>query len=253
MREVTTQSAGGGIHTKFYSSSDSEPDELASSAVAVTHTESTSTLPCSKQPPPSGASKRRRNKRTFPSIVGGPSDVHTTRSVVHRRAEEPLTQELEDGTSSHGETKEEDKTSKETLSGEVELETVRDYTALPELHGAPRIGDQIAFKVVTFQAANIRVMKCVILLYHRRWSSPCQIILLKSQSTRYQQMCLVMCLDSVSRHALLMCLDSVSRLVNAVICLQEAAVLGYDASTKMVKLKLSEATLKQEMQKGETF
>ena len=48
MREVTTQSAGGGIHTKFYSSSDSEPDELASSAVAVTHTESTSTitLPC---------------------------------------------------------------------------------------------------------------------------------------------------------------------------------------------------------------
>ena len=157
MREVTTQSAGGGIHTKFYSSSDSEPDELASSAVAVTHTESTSTLPCSKQPPPSGASKRRRNKRTFPSIVGGPSDVHTTRSVVHRRAEEPLTQELEDGTSSHGETKEEDKTSKETSSGEVELETVRDYTALPELHGAPRIGDQIAFKVVTFQAANSRV------------------------------------------------------------------------------------------------
>ena len=27
-------------------------------------------------------------------------------------------------------------------------------------------------------------------------------------------------------------------------------MLGYDASTKMVKLKLSEATLKQEMQKG---
>ena len=52
MREVTTQSAGGGIHTKFYSSSDSEPDELASSAVAVRHTESTSTitLPCSMKP-----------------------------------------------------------------------------------------------------------------------------------------------------------------------------------------------------------
>ena len=193
VREVTTQSAGGGIHTKFYSSSDSEPDELASSAVAATHTGSTGTitLPCSKQPPPSGASKRRRNKRTFPSIVGGPSDVHTTRSVVHRRAEEPLAQELEDGTSSRGETKEEDKTSKETLSGEVELETVRDYTALPELHGPPRIGDQIAFKVVTFQVANIWVMKCVILLCHRHWSSPCQIILLKSLSTRYQRMCLV--------------------------------------------------------------
>lgn len=44
-----------------------------------------------------------------------------------------------------------------------------------------------------------------------------------------------------------------SRLVHAVICLQEAAVLGYDASTKMVKLKLSEATLKQEMQKGKNF
>ena len=30
-------------------------------------------------------------------------------------------------------------------------------------------------------------------------------------------------------------------------------MLGYNASTKMVKLKLSEATLKQEMQKGKTF
>ena len=85
---------------------------------------------------------------------------------MHRRAEEPLTQELEEGTSSHGETgteEEEDKVSKEP-SGRVEPapETVRDYTTLPELYGAPRIGDQIAFKVVAFQVANIQAMKCVV-------------------------------------------------------------------------------------------
>ena len=50
-----------------------------------------------------------------------------------------------------------------------------------------------------------------------------------------------------------MCTSLASRLVHVVICLQEAAVLGYDASTKIVKLKLSEATLKQEMQKGKNL
>ena len=162
MRVVTTQSEGGAIHTKFCSSSDSEPDELPSSAVTGAHTENTSTvtLPLSKQPPPSGVSKGRRNRRTFPSVVGGPSDVHTTRSVVHRRDEEPLTQEqrLEEGTSSRGETgtkEEEDKASKEP-SGRVEPAPVRDYTALPDLHGAPRIGDQIAFKVVNFKLQIFR-------------------------------------------------------------------------------------------------
>ena len=34
-------------------------------------------------------------------------------------------------------------------------------------------------------------------------------------------------------------------------CLQEAAVLDYDASAKIVKLKLSEATLRKEMLKGD--
>ena len=156
VRVVTTQSAGGAIHTKFCSSSDSEPDELPSSVMVATHTENTSTItsPLSKQPPPSGESKGRKNKRTFPSIVGGPSDVHTTRSVVHQRPEEPLTQEqrLEDDVSSRGETgtkEEEDKASKEPSGGvEPAPGTVRDYAALPDLHGPPRNGDQIAFKVV---------------------------------------------------------------------------------------------------------
>ena len=122
VRVVTTQSAGGAIHTKFCSSSDSEPDELPSSAVTAAHRESTGTVtsPLSKQPPPSGVSKGRRN----------------------REAEEPLRQGQEEGTGSHGETgtkEEEDKVSKEP-SGRVEpaLGTVRDYTTLPELHGAPR-------------------------------------------------------------------------------------------------------------------
>ena len=164
MHVVTTQSAGGAIHTKFCSSSDSEPDELPSSAVTAAHRESTGTVtsPLSKQPPPSGVSKGRRN----------------------REAEEPLRQGQEEGTGSHGETgtkEEEDKVSKEP-SGRVEpaLGTVRDYTTLPELHGAPR-------------------------------------------GT------LLMCLDNVSRCALM------SRLVHAVICPQKVAVLGSDATIKMVK------------------
>ena len=153
MRVVTTQSAGGAIHTKFCSSSDSEPDELPSSVMAATHTENTSTVtsPLSKQPPPSGKSKGRKNRKTFPSVVGGPSDVHTTRSEVHQRPEEPLTQEqrLEEDAGSRGETGTKEKEDEEP-SGRVEPApgAVRDYGALPDLHGAPRNGDQIAFKVV---------------------------------------------------------------------------------------------------------
>jgi len=84
--------------------------------------------------------------------------VYTTKSVMYRRAERTQEKQLENKISRTGSTKEENK--REGIGREEEFhqmtaavvampESTRDYTALPDLHGAPRNGDHIAFKVVT--------------------------------------------------------------------------------------------------------
>jgi len=157
LREITTQSPAGATHTKFCSSSDSEPDELPSLSVAATtaHTPTahtpTTTTPASEQqqPPPRG----KRNKKSFPSVVGGPGDVYTTKSVMYRRAEGTQEKQLENKISRTGSTEEgigrEEEFHQMTAAVVPVPESTRDYTALPDLHGAPRNGDHIAFKVVT--------------------------------------------------------------------------------------------------------
>ena len=158
LREVTTQSAAGATHTKFCSSSDSEPDELPLSSVAApaAHTPTTTTpaaTPASQQQQP--PSKNRKNRKTFPSVVGGPSDVHTTKNVMYRRVEEtPPAQEQRLEHTINGTGSKEERTGREEFRRPPAvalpvLKSTKDYTALPDLHGAPRNGDHIAFKVVT--------------------------------------------------------------------------------------------------------
>lgn len=84
--------------------------------------------------------------------------MYTTKSVMYRRVEGTQEKQVKNKISRTGSTEEGNKR-EEGIAREEEFhqmtaavvpepESTRDYTALPDLHGAPRNGDHIAFKVV---------------------------------------------------------------------------------------------------------
>ena len=134
------------------------------------------------------------SKRKFPAVVGGPGDVHTTRSTIYTRTDgnsrENLKQSVKDvpagvpadvpagvpadvpagvpadvpagvltgvpagvpvsaGIPAGAPTD----ISAGIPAGAPAQETVMDYASLPDLDGAPRVGDMIAFKVPNFSLA----------------------------------------------------------------------------------------------------
>lgn len=90
--------------------------------------------------------------------------MYTTKSVMYRRGEGTQEKQLENKISRTGGTEEnkrgegigrEEEFHQMTAAVVAMPESTRDYTALPDLHGAPRNGDHIAFKVVTHDSFKL--------------------------------------------------------------------------------------------------
>ena len=102
-------------------------------------------------------------RRQIPShvIVGGPDDVHTTRSKVYERTVNsnndssmritvPSKQSntaSETAVSKANRTTDITDTNRSVAAQTVTSVPVCDYSTLPDLQGAPRVGDKLAFKV----------------------------------------------------------------------------------------------------------
>ncbi len=206
---MTSTLASGAQRTVFHSSSSSEsegPDEVQTHrqpVIPLSGTKSPRETQWDKRPDKSvdkgaGAAPRSFSgrKRKFPRVVGGPNDIHTTRSTVYKRQEQNgdffNSRQSKSDKDNGGNAVSKDSTGQpsveeiaavtleresvacvptvseggvrelgvmgegvrgEGVMGEgvrgkgVSGEGVRDYSTLSELSGAPRVGDQIAFKV----------------------------------------------------------------------------------------------------------
>ena len=281
---------GGGTHTKFHGSSESNSNETSGEEcgrISTSFTSSSTPKQQTQRTTPKSANVRKSNvttprnsatkpkagnkRRSFPSTVGGPSDVHTTRSVVYQesagsgatvvkgkdirksprvsknkpKAKEPvITPSKQNGEGSSkddvGKKSEEspkpspkntDLSSPNASTVNVSSPPLREYSSLACLEGAPRIGDLIAYKVSTHTHTHITIISHSIPLAFRCWSY-LQATLQRPQHTRLAPLRLGYRSDKSD-------------------CLfQEAKVLGYDNSTKMVKLQLTKDTLQAEKKKG---
>lgn len=101
-------------------------------------------------------------KRNIPSdvIIGGPSDIHTTRSKIYTRVANndgikitrPSSNRTQLSTANNIVTDEANNRIQNNTVNYQEMtdttsEPVRDYNTLPDLQGPPRVGDKLAFKV----------------------------------------------------------------------------------------------------------
>ena len=236
LKSVTRKSATGGVHLTFHSSSsssnssnenssNSDDSDTGGSKINAQSDLVSGKFPQKPQPPNSmsvsdgsslsrrGKGRGRRGGRGRGRVVGGKSDVFTTKSVVYtspgergrgrgrgsgwgvKKGSTPdkdtnmadksdaILRSKEDNsiwvTSKAGFTKdhnsppakqEEVKAVESRVAtgdgGEKSTAPCRDYSSLPALLGAPRVGDKIAFKVITrvitqYYCANA-IFRCIL-------------------------------------------------------------------------------------------
>ncbi len=95
-----------------------------------------------------GRGGRQRGGRALPAnvVIGGPSDAHTTLNTVYTNKDASI----EDDSLDNNSTANQMSTGWDVRPNEeppVISEPTRDYSNCPDLEGAPRVGDQLAFKV----------------------------------------------------------------------------------------------------------
>ena len=191
LRASQTNTASGGVHLTFHdsssssseSSSESSDDDTSNKVVTkstnssvpqkanktikqTTRTPGNVTRPVSARGKPRGrGGKIQHSRRSLPSnlVIGGPSDVHSTKSTVYNKPEsrnetENVSTDLitKPNTQSTSVPSHLQRTTGEATTGwdvmpkelnDALSRVSKDYSTLPALDGAPRIGDCLAFKV----------------------------------------------------------------------------------------------------------
>ncbi len=193
------KTASGGVHLTFNSTdssseSSSSDDEMPTPSIKTNKPVSPikpmkpPVKPVEPLPNTRGGKQARskvrggRQRRSLPSsvVIGGPNDIHTTHSTVYTNTGEDessvnkSTLVEKDATSTGWDVQPDD---------EPPVSAMKDYSNFPDLDGAPRVGDQLAFKVIP-STFSIIAITCYCLC--SCWNS-LEAVLLKYRNINWHQ------------------------------------------------------------------